>query len=126
MTQYKVIIEDRGYTNWSFHNANTFEKLELNLNPLTHKLFSNDIFILSKNLEPTIIHSSIRVGGDIPGVLVLKNILLMIPKTSNTTQSCMSSFEKFFKLGVDDNLFQACSISMKLPSLCKAGITLWE
>ena len=73
MTQYKVIIEDRGYTTWTFHNANTFEKLELNLNPLTHKLFTNDIFIVSKTLELSILHSSIRVGGAIPGVLVLKN-----------------------------------------------------
>jgi len=89
MTQYKVIIEDRGYTTWSFHNANTFEKLDLNLNPLTHKLFTNDIFIVSKTLEPTILHSSIRVGGTIPGVLVLKNNKTYGRKNGRLLYKCM-------------------------------------
>ena len=51
MTQYKVIIEDRGYTNWCFHNANTFEKLlilyrYLRLLRLDHL----NLFFFSKNI----------------------------------------------------------------------------
>jgi exoribonuclease R len=74
MTNYKVIVEDRNYIKWNFCNANTFDKLELvNVEPLENKLFNNDIFQISKHNEIKIIHSSIRVGGDIPGVLILKD-----------------------------------------------------
>ena len=74
MTNYKVIVEDRNYIKWNFCNANTFDKLELlNIEPLENKLFNNDIFQISKHNEIKIIHSSIRVGGDIPGVLILKD-----------------------------------------------------
>ena len=74
MTNYKVIVEDRNYIKWNFCNANTFDKLELvNVEPLENKLFNNDIFQISKHNEIKIIHSSIRVGGEIPGVLILKD-----------------------------------------------------
>jgi exoribonuclease R len=72
MTNFKVIIQDRGYSEWSFCNANTFDKLTVDINPLEHKLFNNDIFFLSKNNEVTIVHSSIR-NSPLPGVLVLKD-----------------------------------------------------
>lgn len=74
MTNYKVIVEDRNYIKWNFCNANTFDKLELvDIQPLENKLFNSDIFQISKHNEIKIIHSSIRVGGDIPGVLILKD-----------------------------------------------------
>ena len=73
MTQYKIIIEDRTYTKWGYYNANSFQKIELELDPLQYKLFTNDIFILDKKLEPFVLHSGVRVGGPIPGVLILKN-----------------------------------------------------
>lgn len=74
MTNYKVIVEDRNYNKWDFCNANTFDKLELvDIQPLEKKLFNNDIFQVSKKNEVNIIHSSIRVGGEIPGVLIIKD-----------------------------------------------------
>jgi len=73
MTNYKVIVEDRNYNKWDFCNANTFDKLELDIQPLENKLFNNDIFQVTKKNEVVIIHSSIRVGGEIPGVLILKD-----------------------------------------------------
>lgn len=73
MTNFKVIIQDRNYSEWSYCNANTFDKTDLNINPLEKKLFNNDIFIISKHEETTLIHSSIRNGSLIPGVLVLKD-----------------------------------------------------
>ena len=62
MTQYKVIIEDRGYTNWHFHNANTFEKLELNrknsstfdsevLSMVCNSLVISKVIILTKTVN---------------------------------------------------------------------------
>ena len=73
MTNYKVIVEDRNYNKWDFCNANTFDKVELDIQPLENKLFNNDIFQVSKRQEITLVHSSIRVGGEIPGVLILKD-----------------------------------------------------
>jgi len=73
MTQYKIITEDRNYTNWSYYNASTFEKLDLTLDPIIHKLFNNDVFIVNKMIQPTILHSTIRNGSQIPGVLILKD-----------------------------------------------------
>jgi hypothetical protein len=74
MTQYKIVIEDRNYTSWNYFNANNFQKIEgLNINPIVNKFFNNDIFIVNKLNEPTILHSSIRSGGPIPAVLILKD-----------------------------------------------------
>ena len=73
MTNIKVLINNRNYLEWSFCNSNTFEKIENSITPLDNKLFNNDIFNISKKLEVTIVHSSIRTGGEIPGVLVLKD-----------------------------------------------------
>lgn len=72
MTNFKVLIEDRGYNEWSFCNATTFDKLTVDIHPLSHKLFNNDIFFLSKQNDVTIIHSSIR-NSPLPGVLILKD-----------------------------------------------------
>ena len=77
MTNYKVIVEDRNYNKWDFCNANTFDKVELDIQPLENKLFNNDIFQVSKRQEITLVHSSIRVGGEIPGVLILKDKLIL-------------------------------------------------
>jgi hypothetical protein len=73
MTNYKITLENRNYDEFAYCNANTFDKLELDINPIVHKLFNNDIFNVSKNLETNILHSSVRSGGELPGVLILKD-----------------------------------------------------
>ena len=67
---YKVIVEDRNYTTWSYLTVHDFKKVELqDLHPVEQRLFVNDIF----SMEPfTLLHSGIRSTKDIPGVLVLK------------------------------------------------------
>ena len=72
MTNFKVLIEDRFCIKWSFCNANTFVKLNVDINPLEQKLFNNDIFYLTKHNEVSLVHSSIR-NTPLPGVLVLKD-----------------------------------------------------
>ena len=67
---YKALIHDRGYNNWDYYEAITFKKIELNLNPAEHKLFTNDIFTCEDN-KINIVHSSTRLGS-IPGVLIIK------------------------------------------------------
>jgi exoribonuclease R len=48
-----------------------FNKIELNINPIEYKLFTNDVFTVDKSGNPSIVHSSIRSGPAIPGVLIL-------------------------------------------------------
>lgn len=73
MTLYKVNIHDREYTSWSFYDILNYQVNNLNIEPAKHKLFSNDVFRVDDIGNIKIEHSSTRVIGSIPGVLVLKN-----------------------------------------------------
>ena len=69
---YKIVVNDRNYTNWSILSVIDFKEIEMkDLEPIKHKLLSNDVFSIDEN-EPTIIHSGIR-NSIIPGVLLLKD-----------------------------------------------------
>lgn len=71
MTLYKITIHDRHYNSWTIYNASTLETIILDeLNPVEHKLFSNDIFTFNKGAVE-IIHSTTRINENIPAVLVL-------------------------------------------------------
>jgi len=73
MTQYKVSVHDRAYTGWSFYDILNFQVNNLDVEPLKHKLFSNDVFSVDAEGNVKLEHSSIRIVSSIPGVLVLKN-----------------------------------------------------
>ena len=68
---YKIHINDRSYNSWEAFDSNQFTKIELSINPLENKLFTNDVFTINKHNKVTIVHSSIRSGPGIPGVLIL-------------------------------------------------------
>ena len=71
MIQYKIHIEDRSYTKWTFYNALNYEELTLpDIHPVTSKMLTNDTFILENGLAK-IVHSSFR--NQIPAVLILKD-----------------------------------------------------
>jgi exoribonuclease R len=72
MTTYKLYVNDRNYTSWNIFESTNFQNISININPLEHKLFSNDVFQFDNN-NFVLIHSSIRIGGPIPGVLVLNS-----------------------------------------------------
>jgi len=72
MTTYKVTVHDRNYTSWEIVETANFQKVELDLPILENKLFSNDVFTLSAEGKVELLHSSIRSGGAIPGVLLLE------------------------------------------------------
>ena len=73
MTLYKISIDMRNYASWKTYNANTMEPLLLdNLNPIEHKLFSNDVFTYNKG-RTEIIHSTTRLHENIPAVLILED-----------------------------------------------------
>ena len=70
METYRININDRKYSSWEIFESINFQKVELKFNPLEYKLFSNDFFSLENN-KVNIIHSSVRSGPPMPGVLIL-------------------------------------------------------
>jgi exoribonuclease R len=70
----KVHVNDRGYTSWTYIDMSDLKDVQIsNLHPAENKLFTNDVFSYDANTtELKILHSSIRVSKNIPGVLVLK------------------------------------------------------
>jgi len=72
---YKVHIDDRNYESYSFFDSSTLDKIELpaGFNPLTHHLFTNDLFSLQHNPEKVeVMHSNVRNYEYISGILVLE------------------------------------------------------
>ena len=72
MTTYKIYVNDRNYKSWEVFETMNFDKIDLTIDPIKNKLFSNDIFTLNKdNTTVSILHSTIRSGPSIPAVLIL-------------------------------------------------------
>ena len=71
MSSYKLFVNDRNYESWHIAETTNLIPVELNINPLESKLFSTDIFTIDENNKPQILHSSIRSGSAIPGVIIL-------------------------------------------------------
>jgi exoribonuclease R len=70
MVTYKFVLENRNYNSWNIYDSNNYEKKDIQINPIESKLFSNDVFIFEKN-KVNIIHSSVRTGPSIAGVLII-------------------------------------------------------
>ena len=102
METYNIHINDRSYTNWEvFENIN-FQKVDLPINPLEEKLFSNDVFSVDENNKISIIHSTVRCGPPMPGVLILDD-----NKTYGRQKTTKANSKLFYKCIPDD---------MRLPS----------
>ena len=70
---YKIHIHDRNYGSWDIYETSNLNKINIDLNPIECKLFSNDVFEVNAedNKFIKIIHSTVRCGTSIPGVLML-------------------------------------------------------
>jgi len=69
---YKIYVNDRNYTSWEVFDANKFTKIEgISIDPIESKLLSNDVFTIDKHNNVSIMHSTIRSGPPMPGVLIL-------------------------------------------------------
>lgn len=72
MESYKIYINDRNYTSWEVFESSKFNKHDIQIHPLEAKLFTNDVFSIDKATGSVeLLHSSIRCGSAIPGVLIL-------------------------------------------------------
>ena len=76
-TTYKVHINNRDYSSWTYYDTKNFNSIDLPIIPLEKQLLTNDVFsfkgdvVDSCNFE--LVHSSNQLSQYIPGVLVLKN-----------------------------------------------------
>jgi hypothetical protein len=70
METYKIYVNDRNYSAWEVFETNTFQKVDIDINPNTCKLFTNDVFSYEKDAV-TIVHSSVRSCSNMPAVLII-------------------------------------------------------
>jgi hypothetical protein len=71
MNVYKLHINDRNYTSWDIFDTIHFQKVDITINPVDSKMFSNDVFTVDADNNVTVLHSSIKTSPDIPCVLIL-------------------------------------------------------
>lgn len=77
MTEFRFIVTNRSYDNWSIFDNNTLSIQDNNLfflNPYENKLLNDDVFIVSKDevMKVNIIYSVNRISKNIPCILVLE------------------------------------------------------
>ena len=68
---YKILVEDREFKSWSIYETKQFQKIELTIDPIKEKLFSDDTFTIDENGHAKLVHSTLRSGPPIPGVLII-------------------------------------------------------
>jgi hypothetical protein len=71
MNVYKLHINDRNYTSWDIFDTIHFQKVDISINPVDSKMFSNDVFTVDTDNNVTVLHSSIKTSSDIPCILML-------------------------------------------------------
>jgi exoribonuclease R len=71
MDVFKIYVNDRNYSSWNIFETSNFQPVNLEINPVENKLFSNDVFSIDDAKNVKLIHSSIRSGTSMPGVLII-------------------------------------------------------
>ena len=71
MDVFKIYVNDRNYSSWNIFETANFQPVNLEINPVENKLFSNDVFSVDDAKNVKLIHSSIRSGTSMPGVLII-------------------------------------------------------
>lgn len=94
---YKIYVNDRDYSSWEIFDNINFCKYECDVNPISNKLFSNDVFKINDDNTTMLLHSSIRSCQSIPGVLILAD-----NKTYGRNKSTKSVGKLLYKCIPDD------------------------
>ena len=71
MDVFKIYVNDRNYSSWNIFETANFQPVNLEINPVENKLFSNDVFSVDDAKNVKLIHSSVRSGNSMPGVLII-------------------------------------------------------
>ena len=45
MTSYKLHVDDRNYGSWEVFETTSFQKVQIDINPIENKLFCNDVLM---------------------------------------------------------------------------------
>ena len=70
--QYRIYIENREYTEYSFVNAVSLDDSDNpGVDPIKDKLFSGDVFYIDECKNMKLLHSTVHSVESMPGVLVL-------------------------------------------------------
>ena len=69
---YKINVNDRQYREYTIVDSKTLKKVDVQINAVQHKLFTQDIFTIHETGVVNIEHSSVRSMSVIPAVLVLE------------------------------------------------------
>ena len=68
---YKFISNDPHYQIWEIINTNTFEKIDLKIDPVKSKLLNHDTFDIDPDSELKVIYSPVRLNKYTAGILDL-------------------------------------------------------
>ena len=119
MTSYKIYVNDRNYKSWEVFETMNFDKIDLTIDPIENKLFSNDVFTLNKdNTTVNILHSTIRSGPSIPAVLILAgNKTYGRQEKSNNKQKMRPNNKLFYKCVPDDIRLPAFLIPYEIKTI---------
>lgn len=71
MDVFKIYVNDRNYSSWNIFETANFQPVNVEINPAENKLFSNDVFSIDDAKNVKLIHSSVRSGTSMPGVLII-------------------------------------------------------
>lgn len=111
MANYKLYVNDRNYSSWDVFDTINFNKIKLDINPIDFKLFSNDVFSIDDNSNVNLLHSSIRSGPAIPGVLVLAG-----NKTYGRQHKLNEGLKKRSEINGGKLLYKCIPDDMRLPA----------
>ena len=118
MTIYKIYVNDRNYKSWEVFETMNFNKIDLTIDPIENKLFSNDVFSLDKdNTKVKILHSSIRSGPSIPGVLILAGNKTYGRQEKPNNKQKMRSNKLLYKCVPDDIRLPAFLIPYEIKNI---------
>ena len=113
---YKINIDDSDYSSWEVFDSVDFRKCpDIIIDPIQLKLFSNDVFSFENNSDNhnnnnntiQIIHSSIRCGSPMPGVLILAD--------NRTYGSCNNNNKKNKSTKNNKMLYKCIPDDRRLP-----------
>ena len=108
---FKIHINDRSYNSWEVFAINKFNKVNIDLKPIESKLFTNDVFSMDKNNNVIIVHSTIRSGPVIPGVLILNG-----NKTYGRERKMMNGIVNKGKRDTGRLLYKCIPDDIRIPS----------
>ena len=114
MVSYKLYVNDRSYTSWEVFDTINLNKINLDFKPIESKLFTNDVFIIETDNNVKLLHSSVRTGPAMPGVLVLEGNKTFGRK--NKLHGPQTGSNKKFNLSGGKLLYKCIPDDMRLPS----------